>query len=198
MIKTDKQLFKQAERLHTQAEAVLFQGHLLETIQQFGSTVICGSYALNLMVRCDLDVYVRLTDDFDVPTFFRIGEALTHQFQVLKASYSNHFIRDYPGVPQGLFWGIQLAFCGQKWKLDLWGFGPARFDGHSTEFEQLQKSLFSIDRTVVLRIKDILRYEDGYQDNITAMDIYSAILTGDVRTVEQFKNLWSTRFPRQE
>lgn len=187
---TDEQLFEQSQTLHREAQTLLLDTNLLSTFQQIGPTFMSGSYALNLMVRRDIDIYIKLADTPDLATFFRLGEMLTLKLQVLKASYSNHFIRNFPGFDHGLYWGVQIEYNGQKWKLDLWGHRPLHFDKHCAEFERLQKALEAVDRATVLRIKEALRSEEGYRNNVTGMDIYTAILTGRVRTVEQFQNWW--------
>ncbi len=138
MNKTDQELLEQNQNLQAEAKALLSQDGLLATIQRFGPTFLHGSVTLNLMVRRDIDIYVRLSNNLDITTFFAIGAAITQQFQVLKASYSNHFIRNYPGFDYGLFWGIQINHQNKKWKLDLWGHGPRHFDEHCAQFEQLK------------------------------------------------------------
>lgn len=186
MNKTDAELLEQAQSLYAEAQALLLQDGLLTVIQRFGPTFISGSAALNLMVRRDIDIYVRLPHDLDVATFFAIGAAITHQFQVFKASYSNHFIRNFPGFDHGLYWGIRLGCQGQRWKLDLWGHGAGHFDEHCAQLEQLQEALKTVDQVTVLRIKDAFRDGDGYRDGVTGYNIYTAVLTANVRTAEQF------------
>ena len=197
MNKTDEELLEQAQKLHAEAQVLLFQDGLLATIQRFGPTFISGSVALNLMVRRDIDIYVRLSNDLDITTFFAIGAAITQQLQVLKASYSNHFIRNFPGFDHGLFWGIQLNHQGQKWKLDLWGHGPHHFDEHCAQFEQLRETLKTLDQVTILRIKDALRDGDGYRYGVSGNDIYTAVLTANVRTTEQFCDWWNRKALQQ-
>ena len=193
MAKTDAELLAQALDLHTEAEALLIKVGLLETIQHFGPTLINGSYALNLMVHRDLDIAVQLQDDLDISNFFAIGTAITNRFQVLKASYSNHFIRHFPGFDHGLFWGIQLNHKGEPWKLDLWGYGPQKFAEHYAQFNQLQTDLKVVDPLTILRIKDDLFEGDSYRYGVHAYAIYSDILTADVKTTKQFLSWWENK-----
>lgn len=195
MNKTDEELLEQAQKLHIEAQVLLFQDGLLAIIQRFGPTFLHGSVELNLLVRRDIDIYVQLSDDLDITTFFAIGTAITQQLQVIKASYSNHFIRNYPGFDHGLFWGIQINNQSQKWKLDLWGHGPHHFDKHCAQFEQLREKLKTLDQVSILRIKDELRDGDGYRDGVSSNDIYTSIITANVRTTEQFCD-WLTRKAR--
>lgn len=193
MIKSNEEVLAQAQRLHIEAEHLLYQGGLLATIQRFGPAVVVGSVALRLMVRRDIDIYVQLADDLDIATFFAIGAAITQEFPVFKASYSNHFIRNFSGFTHGLYWGIQLGYQEQGWKLDLWGHGVHHFAEHVATSQQLQSALAAFDPLIVLRIKESLRAGDGYCDDITGHDIYTAVLNENVRTPDQFSDWWSRR-----
>jgi hypothetical protein len=186
MSKTDQELMEQHQKLAAELQTLLIQDGLLSAIQAFGVVFVGGSAALGYMVRRDVDLNVRLGDDMDTATFFSIGAALTQQFLVQKASYSNHFIRNWPRLDHGLYWGIQLKHMGTVWKLDLWGYGPQRFDAHRRQHMTLSKSLSGIDRAAILRLKDDLREGDGYRHGATGMDIYTAMTTAGVRDAEQF------------
>ncbi len=176
----DETLIARARQLQAEAQALLEEGKLLATIQRVGPTCISGSVALNLMVRRDIDIYVQLEYDLDISAFFEIGVALAGQFPVLKASYSNHFIRNFTGFNHGLYWGIRLLYNSQPWKLDLWGHGLQHFSEHCADFERLQLALQEVDPLIILRIKEAFRYQEGYLQTITGMDIYTAVLTADV------------------
>ncbi len=195
---TAENLIARARQLQAEAQTLLGEGKLLTPIQRVGPTCISGSVALNLMARRDVDIYVQLEHDLDISTFFEIGAAIAGQFPVLKASYSNHFIRNFPAFNHGLYWGIRLLYNGQPWKLDLWGHGPQHFSEHCAEFERLQRALQEIDPLIILRIKEAFRYQEGYLQTITGMDIYTAVLTADVRTSEQFQEWWNRRLPTDD
>jgi len=186
MSKTDAELLEQHRQLASELESLLIQNGLLAAIQAFGVVFVGGSAALGLLVRRDVDLNVRLGDDQDIATFFAIGAALTRQFLVQKASYSNHFIRNWPRFDHGLYWGIQVKHSGTVWKVDLWGYGPLRFDAHRRQYMALSQSLSGIERLAILRLKDDLREGDGYRYGATSQDIYTAMTTAGARTVEEF------------
>jgi len=188
--KNDEQLLDQAQTLLADAHALLSQRGLLDALQRVGPVFMSGSFKLNLMVRRDIDVYVQLANELDTADFFALGTYFTKHFQVLKASYSNHFIRNFHGFDHGLYWGIQLKFQGQPWKLDLWGYDPQHFIGQCDYLNQLQKNLEPFDRLIILRLKEALREGEHYRDNISGNDIYKAVLTGNIKTVEQLDAWW--------
>jgi len=190
MSKTDQELIDQHQALNTELQALLMAEGLLAAIQAFGLVFVSGSAALGLLVRRDVDVSVRLASDMDTAAFFAIGAALTKKFIVQKASYSNHFIRNWPGFDHGLYWGIQIKHQGAVWKLDLWGYGPEQFDAHRRRHVALSQALSGLDRLAILRLKDDLHDGEGYRYGAEARDIYSAMTTAGVRDADQFEQWW--------
>jgi hypothetical protein len=186
MSKTDAELLDQHHKLAAELHTLLIQDGLLAAIQTFGVVFVGGSAALGLLVRRDVDLNVRLADDMDTASFFAIGAALTRQFLVQKASYSNHFIRNWPRLDHGLYWGVQLKHSGTVWKLDLWGYGPQRFDAHRRQYMELSRALSGIDRLAILRLKDELREGEGYRFGASAHDIYTAMTSAGARTPDEF------------
>ena len=176
----DAELFERSAAVRAEAQTLLAEGGLLACLREFGPTSVVGSFALDLMVRRDLDIYIRLDDDLDILRFFEIGAVIIRQFPVLKASYSNHFIRGLPEFDHGLYWGILIDYTGNPWKLDVWGHGPAHYAEHLAEFEHLQNALANANRTAILRIKDAV------QGATPSLDIYNAVITANVQTIEDY------------
>lgn len=188
---TDQDLRRQNYELCTEANVLLLEYGLLDIIQKIGPAIVGGSLALNLMGRRDIDIYVQLSNGQEISHFFALGGTIATKFEVLKASYSNHFIRHFPGFDHGLFWGIQLNHNNRRWKLDLWGYGPQHFENHCLQFRKLQESLAAVEPLTILRLKDAFREDETYRDGITGFEIYTAVIEGNVKTAKEF-NKWRT------
>lgn len=185
MTDQDEDLLGQATRLQAEANELLQAGGLLRRVEAFGEVRVGGSAALGLMMRHEVDLYVKLDDEGDTARFFSVGADLVGAYAVVKASYSNHFTRGLPGFSAGLFWGIGLDYGGLRWKVDLWGEGPQRFAERREAFETLRKALGSLDPIVVLNLKHAFREGEGYRDQVTGLAIYEAALAG-ARTESDF------------
>jgi hypothetical protein len=185
-MKTDEELRKQAQVLHDEADNLLYRKNLLENIQKTGQTCISGSYTFNLMVHRDIDIYVQLNIDQDIFRFFSIGKTITDNYEVHKASYSNHFIRHFPGFDHGLYWGILLKSQENIWKIDLWGYGPDYYHEHCVQIQELHKELDKCDRINILRIKDDLWDGDRYRNGTNAYEIYLSVISSKVSSTDQF------------
>ena len=176
---------RQAHDLRLEAQRLL-EGGLLATLEASASAFVHGSYKLNLLLRRDLDINLRLVDDKDTEGFFQVGAALTAQYPVHKASYSNHFTRGFPSFEYGLYWGIELSFEAYRWKLDVWGLGPDRFAEHQRRFEMLRDALARRDRLSILKLKRQLQAGEKYRAGVTSVDIYHAVIAG-VTNVAEFE-----------
>ncbi len=190
---TDKEIVEHSRSLRDEASDLLNTEGLLSMLNSFGTTRVIGSYTLDTMTWRDIDISMILPDEQDVELFFEIGNKIATKFQVTKMSYSNHFIRNFPGFDHGLYWGIQLLYADQEWKIDLWGYGETDYHKHMAEFDALHTQLQNADRTAILDIKHAISQRPDYRGDVyNSMAVYRAVLTEKVTSLEEF-NAWIER-----
>lgn len=190
---TDKELLEHSRLIRDEASDLLNKDGLLTLLNGYGTTRVIGSYTLNTMTWRDIDISMVLPDEQDVGLFFEIGTKIAMQFQITKMSYSNHFIRNFPGFDHGLYWGTLLLYKEHEWKIDLWGYGETDFDVHMADFDALHKEIQRADRTALLRIKHEISQRPDYRGDVyNSMAVYQAVLNDNVKTIEHFKR-WIER-----
>lgn len=190
---TDKEIIAHSRSLRNEASNLLNHEGLLSMLSSFGTTRVIGSYTLDTMTWRDIDISMKLPDAQDVGLFFEIGKRIATKFHVTKMSYSNHFIRNFPGFDHGLYWGIRLDYAKREWKIDLWGYGETDYEAHIADFDVLHSQLQQVDRTVILRIKHAVSQRPDYRGDIyNSMAVYRAVLTEKVASLEEF-NRWIER-----
>ena len=190
---TDKELLKHSQMLQNEASNLLNKEGLLALLSTFGTTRVIGSYTLDTMTWRDIDISMVLPDKQDVGLFFDIGTKMAMKFQITKMSYSNHFIRNFPGFDHGLYWGTRLLYKKHEWKIDLWGYGETDFNTHMEDFDLLHKEIKRADRTAILRIKHAIDQRPDYRGDVyNSMAVYRAVISDKVKTIEQFKR-WIER-----
>ncbi len=189
----DTHINANARNLREEASKVLNKEGLLTLLQDYGDTRVIGSYTLDTMTWRDIDISMKLPDARDVALFFTIGKRIAKMFQITKMSFSNHYLRNFPGYDHGLYWGIQLLYDQQEWKIDLWGYGETDYEKHMSEFDDLHKQLQQADRDAVLRIKHIISQHPEYRgDMYNSMKVYQAVIEDKITSVEEF-NMWIER-----
>ena len=189
----DKDIIEHSNFLRQEATDLLYTEGLLPMLKSFGTTRVIGSYTLDTMTWRDIDISMKLPDAQDVALFFEIGNMIATKFKITKMSYSNHFIRNFPGFDHGLYWGIQLLYADQEWKIDLWGYGETDYHKHMAEFDVLHNQIQQADRTAILRIKHAISQRPDYRGDVyNSMAVYRAVLTEKVTSLEAF-NVWIER-----
>ena len=185
---SDKEIVKHSRLLRQEASELLNKEGLLSMLNAFGTTQVIGSYTLDTMTWPDIDISMNLSDEQNVERFFELGKRIATKFQITKMSYSNHFIRNFPGFDHGLYWGIQLRYAKREWKVDLWGYGDTDYQKHIAESDALHQRLQQADRTAILRIKHVICQHPDYRGNVyNSMAIYRAVLEDKVESVDEFK-----------
>ena len=190
---TDKEIIAHSRSLRDETSNLLNHEGLLPMLKSFGTTRVIGSYTLDTMTWRDIDISMKLPDEQDIALFFEIGRKFATKFQITKMSYSNHFIRNFPGFDHGLYWGIRLHYAEQEWKIDLWGYGEKDYHKHMADFDRLHKEIQHADRTTILRIKHAVSQRPDYRGDVyNSMAVYRAVLMGKVTSLEEF-NRWIER-----
>ena len=193
--KSNAELAAQASRLKDEASELLEADGLLAIVRSVGPAAVIGSYALDLMTWRDIDVNVRLLDERDVATFFRIGDAISNRFETIRASYSNMFLRTDQEFESGLYWGIRLLHREQAWKVDLWGYGEQEYAEKMSAFEKLRRRLEGADRFAALRVKDPVCRWEQYRRDVYSVHVYEAVARGGVTTEGDFRDWLRAHVP---
>ncbi len=112
-----------ADRLHREAEEIIYERGLDEFLCAYGRVLYTGSYALNLMVWPDIDIHMILEPDpFSLDAFFKMGKAIAKIEGVISLKFNNFFRRQVEELPEGFYWGVRLDTGTRQppWKLDIW------------------------------------------------------------------------------
>ena len=185
---SDTEIIRHSRLLHQEATELLDKEGLLPMLKTFGTTQVIGSYALDTMTWPDIDISMNLPEAQNVELFFEIGKRIATKFQITKMSYSNHFIRNFPGFDHGLYWGTQLRYGEREWKIDLGGDVDTDYQTHIADADALCRQLQQADRLAILRIKHVICQHPDYRGNVyNSMAIYRAVLEDNVESVDAFK-----------
>ena len=107
---------RSAERLRS-ARSILAELRLVERWAVYGTPILVGAVAYELVVAPDIDIEVycdepRIEDGFEI-----LRDCSVQYPRVKKARFAN----ELHGPDQGLYWQLRyLHDDGQLWKIDMW------------------------------------------------------------------------------
>jgi len=185
----DDVLEKCNQRLRT-AHTILAELQLFERWQAFGTPVLVGAVAYELVMAPDIDVEIYC----DVPRieggFTILRECALHP-NVRQAHFGNHLDE----ADEGLYWRlIYRDNDGTEWKIDMWSLrrdhpGPCA----AQLVEPLRNALTMETRRAILEFK--VQMQAGKIARHSSIDIYRAVIDGGVRTPVQLE-IWFEQHQR--
>lgn len=177
------------QRLHT-AHAILAELQLFERWQAFGTPVLVGAMAYELAMAPDIDMEIYCDAPCIEDGFAILRDCALHP-HVRKAHFGKHLDE----ADEGLYWRIIYRdIDGTEWKIDMWALhrdhpGPCA----AQLVEPLRQALTPERRRAILELKAVM--QAGAIQRYPSIDIYRAVIDGNVRTSEQLEQ-WLLQHPR--
>lgn len=112
-------LLKLASSLKLEANLLLKKTQLIDKLTKYGKVVISGSYALDLMVDGDIDLFI-INKKIDKEGSLKILNDLIRQDDFNGYMYYDWTKRRHEGFPNGYYLGLKTNFKNRKWKIDIW------------------------------------------------------------------------------
>lgn len=176
----------ESESLRAEARAILGKHRLRSLLAQYGSPVVTGSYALDLMTWRDLDIYL-IVKNYSEQHHFELGSELARCFRPFKMTYRNTVRRGDQRLPKGWYWGVYTDWLfGKTWKIDLWAIGEHQAAKHQRTLDTLSKWIDKEKKIAILHIKDHYCRHQLYRKAFTSIDIYRAVCREGIETIPEF------------
>ena len=173
--------------LKKEADEILYEKNLLEILNTFGQSHVSGSYALDLMVWRDLDIYVE-ADVSSQKVFFEMGFRISSLLNPVKMSFRNELVGKTPGLPRGLYWGVYLGNeRAGAWKIDIWYIGADECKRLMRYCDDIAQRLNPEKRLQILHIKSKCWLDPAYRKSYSSADIYTAVLDYGIFDIEGFR-----------
>lgn len=170
------ELITLSDKLQKDADRVIEKSKVVQILEKIGRVEFVGSYALNLLYRPDIDLFVVSSDCSRSTAVSTTKEFLdSNLFQTV--GFAN--CTDYTcanGLP-GYYWELIFEFSSRRWKFDVWY--TAETDIRTIKKTQIIKAKLeknSEARSKILQLKD--GYFDGekYRDGMNGFKIYESVL----------------------
>jgi hypothetical protein len=181
----------EARQAQLQAEAGELRRTLRldELLSRIGPVHYAGSYVSGLMVWRDLDVMVLAPSGFGPPDLLGLLAELVALPGVTRFDvHDERGARSPTGQRRDERWHVPLVTddASGAWRIDLtvW-----LHDAHADVtrwHEELRARLTAEQRATILAIKDVWHRRPEYPDEVSGLEIYTAVLEGGVTTPEEF------------
>ena len=186
---SDEELLTRQAVLQAEAGQVLGELELAGVFEELGPLLPAGSYVSGQMCWRDLDLMALAGPDFAPRDVLRLLRRVVGMPGVVGFDYRDE---RGPRSPTGQVRDeryhvpVTLLRGGASWRIDLtlW-----LHDAHANVtawHEALQNRITAEQRRAVLRIKDVWHRRPDYPDQVSGMEIYTAVLDEGVRTPERF------------
>ena len=198
---TAPRAISRATELRQQADSVLAKSGICEVLSEMGSVEFVGSYALDLLVRPDIDIIVTS----DLPERAAAVKATKHildqgYFQsVVFIDHSTFRKRLDAGMDaKGFYWHLDVPEFDfdQQWKVDVWYLEAQQnwFHDRTNSFRDLLAANPAA-RERILELKAHFLRGNGYAHGLKGGIICEAVLEHGLRTPEEIVSFAKMREP---
>lgn len=175
-----------SKQVKRSADKLLQESNLKEILSIYGEVVIGGSYALDAMLRPDLDVYVLGENDNEDKLKEVVNTIISsHYFDEL---WIVDWVSKEGGKIKGYYLQPHKTLDGLDWKLDIWLMKNSEYKPVFPQFvELLKQEQDSKKRELILELKN--KYKEGtkYQKGIDGNLIYEAVLEKNIKSIKEFE-----------
>ncbi len=188
-------LLEESKRVKIQADKILKESGIVEILQTYGEVKIGGSYALDVMLRPDIDLFV-------VANQHDWEKVLNIQSTIMKSRYFREF--DFVNwvdfedqsltSKKGYYFQPWVPAGGKLWKIDIWLITP-EYDKSVETTEHFKKLLTEADeskRVAILEIKEAMQQGKKYVKGVDGKLIYKAVLENGITTPKEFEEFLRT------
>jgi hypothetical protein len=160
-----------ADTLHRQAEQLLADIRLVESLSQHGAVTPTGSYYLKVMVYPDIDIYL---PKLSVEQVFAIGGQMAVNEKVIQVVFE----QGDATMPGGLYLKLRIAnkVWGRPWKLDLWSLDPELLEQKMAPMRRFLACMTPDLRLQIIRYKLSVMTPAGRTPMYSGYFIYKAFI----------------------
>lgn len=177
--------------LKKEADELLYDYGLYNTLQDYSKRediYITGSYALDLMVWRDLDIFIDIDQIFQDDIYDLVNTVMS-RFRPVWLETKDTF-NENTGCPKGYFLGFETLKVNNKlWNVDIWVTNRAHIHSNLDYINKLKSKLNDDSRKIIMDIKKQLIELKEYGTKYFSIDIYNGVINKGFKTLEDFSKL---------
>lgn len=183
-----------SESIKKEADELLSNYKVIETLEKFGEVNFTGSYKLDLMYKKDIDISL-VTDNLTVEEFTKLGKELIENLNTPTVYYRNTNITPVEKRPENAFyWGIKTG----EWFLDIWAMRREVYLRAENYITEIKSKLNPENRIIILQLKNELLSLNTYGNKFGSRELYDAVLNKNVTSVQSFEKYLNEKAHQNE
>jgi len=176
------------ENIKNNADKLLYDFGLLNELKNYGTPYIVGSYAMDLMVWNDLDIYVS-NEFMSTEKLYKLTSFILNTFHPVWYEAK----KDIVDGKIAWFHGFETEVLSELWNIDIWFFDNETIT-NTIEFCNRIKAQADTDETkrkFAINIKQALIENEQYGfGKYTSMDVYRAVFEMGITNYDEFINTY--------
>lgn len=181
----NEKLLAESKGLHKEAEKILKASRLFQILKKFGKVQFTGSYAADLMMKPDVDIYV-LAPVFTKKKVLQAYNKILNIPHFYMCAFFDYARHRHPELDIPRAYYVKLNAVGKKgarWKIDLWFLTPKDLR-RVKHFDLSTRKITPTQKKAILQFKKI---REKYMYSIPSHMIYDAVLEHDIQTLPVLK-----------
>lgn len=172
----NEDLIKRADELKEEADNIIGETEIVKVLSKLGKVDFVGSYALNLLYRMDIDVFVT-SDNCSKSLAITTTKELLDRDLFQTVGLANCTDYEAPNGLPGFYWELIFIRGDRKWKFDIWYTAEKEI----RTIENTKKILVKLEsnkeaREKILKLKEELFYGEKYKNDMNGFKIYEQVL----------------------
>ena len=174
-----------SKRTKEDAEKILDENLIVDTLSDLGEVIIWGSYDLDLMWAPDIDIMVITKEprDSSVKALNKFLENRSFQ----KYEYGDFAAFPIKNRPKSYIVNLRYILNGTRWEIETWFFKERPVE-KINYFEEIKSKITPEYKDRILTMKQQVQERGISKKQVSSMKIYEAVLENEAKDISYFDN----------
>lgn len=180
-----------SNKLKVLGEKILYEEGLYNILSTLGNPQIVGSFDLDLLIKPDIDITIRV-EKYEVEKYFSTCAEIADKIKPIRIKYIDQSIAQFDEFPfdTGYFLGINLKRNNIKWSVDAWLFTPQIFEERINYHNEIKKRINDTNRDILMNLKRSIFENPNYR----SFDLYRAVLFDGIESLDDFYRWYKGKY----
>lgn len=168
-------------KLRQEADFIMQEVGLYDTLNPYGRIVPTGSYFLDVMIYPDIDLFIPRVS---IDQLFQIGGQLAGSEMVYEVVFQKSRV---PALPGGLYLKPRIEYgdWGRPWKIDIWSVDDVIIDENMEVMQHFKDEMTDAMQEQIIRYKFSILTDRNRSPMFSGFFIYKAFVDEGMSDFQQ-------------